>query len=77
VAITHAKDGDAASAMVKAIQRDGGNAIAILADAADAKAVNAVVDKTVATFGQLDVLPKDIGERDEASYIGRKQNVRT
>ena len=35
VAITYAKDANAASAVVKAIERDGGKAIAIQADAAD------------------------------------------
>ncbi len=56
VAITYAKDASAASAVVKAIERDGGKAIAIQADAADADAVKAAVEKTFATFGRLDVL---------------------
>src|SRR3984893_4392172 len=47
--------------MVKAIELDGGKAVAIQADAADAEAVKAAVEKTVATFGQLDVLVKNAG----------------
>ena len=45
VAITYAKDANAASAVVKAIERDGGKAIAILADAADTEAVKGAVEK--------------------------------
>jgi 3-oxoacyl-[acyl-carrier protein] reductase len=61
VAITYAKDAGAASAVVKAIESSGGKAVAIQADAADAKAVQGAVEKAVATLGRLDVLVNNAG----------------
>jgi 3-oxoacyl-[acyl-carrier protein] reductase len=61
VAITYVKDAGAASALVKAIELDGGKALAIQADAADVEAVKSAVEKTVATFGRLDVLVNNAG----------------
>src|SRR6202521_1630037 len=61
VAFTYAKDSSAASAVVKAIELGGGKAVAIQADAANVEAVKAAVEKTVATFGQLDVLVNNAG----------------
>jgi 3-oxoacyl-[acyl-carrier protein] reductase len=61
VVITYSKGADAAASVVKEIERAGGKAIVIQADATDAQASKAAVEKTVATFGKLDVLVNNAG----------------
>jgi 3-oxoacyl-[acyl-carrier protein] reductase len=61
VAITYAKDADAAASVVGSIGRAGGKAIAIRADSVDADAVKSAIAETVATFGGLDVLVNNAG----------------
>jgi 3-oxoacyl-[acyl-carrier protein] reductase len=61
VAITYSKGAEAAAAVVSAIEHAGGKAIAIQADAAQTEAVRSAVEKTVATFGGIDVLVNNAG----------------
>jgi 3-oxoacyl-[acyl-carrier protein] reductase len=61
VAITYSKGADAAASVVTAIESAGGKAIAIQADAADADAVRSAIERTVTTYGQLDVLVNNAG----------------
>jgi 3-oxoacyl-[acyl-carrier protein] reductase len=68
VAFTYAKDANAASAVVKAIEAGGGKAIAIQADAANVEAVKNAVERAVSTFGALDVLVNNAGTAIPKSF---------
>jgi 3-oxoacyl-[acyl-carrier protein] reductase len=61
VAVTYTKGADAAASVVGEIEKAGGRAIAVQADATDAAAVKAAVDNVAATFGGLDVLVNNAG----------------
>jgi 3-oxoacyl-[acyl-carrier protein] reductase len=61
VAITYTRGADAAATVVALIERAGGRAIAVQADAAAVDAVNAAIEKTVAVFGGLDIFVNNAG----------------
>lgn len=61
IALTYAGSTDAAHAVVDRIEKAGGRALAIHADAGDAGQVRASVTATVERFGRLDVLVNNAG----------------
>ncbi len=61
VAITYTKGAEAAASVADAILGAGGRALAIQADATDAQAVAAAIEKAVSTYGQLDILVNNAG----------------
>ena len=61
VAITYTNGAEAAASVVQEIERAGGKAIAIQANATNVAASQAAVEKTIAAFGQLDIFVNNAG----------------
>lgn len=61
VAFTYVSSKEKADALVLEIEKTGRKALAIQADSADTKAVEAAVEETVKTFGKLDILVNSAG----------------
>ncbi len=78
VAITYVNGKQKADAVVDAIKREGGSAIAIRADSGDPQAIAAAVEETARTLKRLDILVNNAGvfvtstvnspERDAAEF---------
>jgi 3-oxoacyl-[acyl-carrier protein] reductase len=61
VALTFSSSSKKADELVRAVESDGGRALAIRADNADATAVKNAVAETVKAFGRLDILVNNAG----------------
>src|SRR5260370_26016965 len=61
VAFTYAASHDKAEQVAESIEGEGGRALAIQADSADAAAVRGAIDQTVKTLGRLDVFVNNAG----------------
>ncbi|MEE1788800.1 glucose 1-dehydrogenase [Streptomyces sp. SP17BM10] len=64
VALTYTRGAEAAQAVVAEIERAGGKALAVRADAADRAEPAAAVEATVAHFGRIDILVNNAGSMD-------------
>ncbi|MFH8224219.1 SDR family NAD(P)-dependent oxidoreductase [Streptomyces sp. NPDC018057] len=61
VALTYHRDAESAEKIATEITADGGTALALKADSADADALRAAVDHTAEVFGGLDILVNNAG----------------
>ncbi len=61
VAITYASAKARADEVVRAIQAGGGKALAVAAEAGNARAIQAAVDQAATEFGRLDILVNNAG----------------
>ena len=70
VAVNYVGHADAASAVVKQIQQGGGEAIAVQADIGSPESASTLVQATLNSFGQVDVLVNNAGVAVTGMRIG-------
>ncbi|MBO9716973.1 MAG: SDR family oxidoreductase [Pseudoxanthomonas sp.] len=75
VALTYVSRPDRAADVVAAIEAEGGRALAIEADSADAGAIAAAVEHAVAAFGPLHVAVVNAGVHDGSPLAGFRLDV--
>ncbi|MES2533615.1 MAG: SDR family oxidoreductase [Pseudomonadota bacterium] len=61
VAFSYSSSGEAADALVSSIEAEGGRALALRVDSADAAALRAGIDDVARRFGRLDILVNNAG----------------
>lgn len=61
VVVNYRSDARSADALVRQVQRHGGEAVAVRADVADWTQAGALVDRALAAFGSVDVLVNAVG----------------
>jgi 3-oxoacyl-[acyl-carrier protein] reductase len=61
IALTYLSSPEKAAEVARSVGADGGSALAIRADSADAAAVKAAVDQVLGQFGRLDILAVNAG----------------
>ncbi len=69
VAITYTSAPEKADEVVRGIEANGGRALAVRADSADAEAVRNAVSETVRVLGRIDILVNNAGV---ATFLGRR-----
>jgi len=61
VVVNYAQSSGAAEEVVKEIEKNGGNAIALKADVSKSEEVDSLIEQTLKTFGRIDILVNNAG----------------
>ena len=75
VVVNYHRSGDAAAAVVAAIEADGGQAVAVQADVSDSDQARALVQAALDTYGQLHILVNNAGvTRDQVLLMMKEED---